>query len=125
LWLAVGRLEEQKGLDVLIAAWALLPEPRPCLWIAGDGSRRADLEAGARSLGLEGAVRFLGAMPDARPLYDAADGFVLSSRQEGMPLALLEAMAAGLPVVATTVEGVSEATGAGDVARLVPPEDPA
>jgi glycosyltransferase involved in cell wall biosynthesis len=124
VWLTVGRLEEQKGVDVLLEAWAALEEPRPYLVVVGDGSRRAELEAQARALRLTGCVRFAGAAADARALYRAADGFVLASRFEGMPLALLESMAAGLPVVATAVEGTREVAGDG-AARLVPPLDPA
>lgn len=123
VWLTVGRLEEQKGVDVLLRAWAALPAPRPCLVIVGDGSRRTALEAQARALGLAADTRFVGAAAEARGLYRAADGFVLASRFEGMPLALLESMAAGLPVVATAVDGVVEAADA-DTARLVPPLDP-
>jgi glycosyltransferase involved in cell wall biosynthesis len=124
LWLTVGRLEDQKGVDILLPAWAALPAPRPYLGIVGEGSRRAALEAQARQLGLAESVRFVGAVPEARAVYCAADGFVLASRFEGMPLALLEAMAAGLPVVASAVEGVAEAADA-ETARLVPPFDPA
>ena len=66
----------------------------------------------------------MGAVRDARPLYQAADGFVLCSRQEGMPVTLLEAMAAGRPCVVTDVGGVQEASDRGRAARVVPPEDP-
>jgi glycosyltransferase involved in cell wall biosynthesis len=123
VWLTVGRLEDQKGIDILLAAWALLPAPRPHLAVVGEGSRRAALEAQARDLGLAESVRFVGAVPEARAVYGAADGFVLASRFEGMPLALLEGMAAALPVVATAVEGVAEAADA-ETARLVPPLAP-
>jgi len=123
LWLTVGRLEDQKGIDLLLTAWAALPEPRPYLAVVGEGSRRAALEAQAGGLGLASRVRFVGAVPEARAVYGVADAFVLASRFEGMPLALLEAMAAGLPVVAAAVEGVTEVVDAGS-GRLVPPLDP-
>jgi glycosyltransferase involved in cell wall biosynthesis len=133
VWLTVGRLEDQKGVDVLLAAWAalpaLLPGPQPHLVVVGEGSRRTELEAQAAALALTDRVYFAGVAGEARTLYRAADGFVLASRFEGMPLALLESMAAGLPVVATAVFGVAEAAGDGTAGeepaiRIVPPEDP-
>lgn len=124
VWLCVARLEPEKGIDVLLQAWKLLPAPRPRLVLVGDGSRRAELEQAARELGLSGDVHFAGPSPDARALYQAADGFALSSRKEGMPVTLLEAMAAGLPCVVTDVGGVQEATERGQAARVVPAEDP-
>lgn len=123
VWLAVGRLEEQKGFDLLLDAWAALPAPRPRLVVLGDGSRRAVLEARSREIGLAGEVRFLGETAEADQAYAAADAFILSSRFEGLPLALLEAMCAGLPVVATAVGGVPEATEFGKRARLVAQAD--
>ena len=123
VWLCVARLEPEKGIDVLLQAWKLLPAPRPRLVIVGDGSLRTALEQAARELGLEGDVCFAGPSPDARSLYQAADGFVLCSRKEGMPVTLLEAMAAGLPCVVTDVGGVQEATERGQAARVVPAED--
>jgi glycosyltransferase involved in cell wall biosynthesis len=123
VWLCVARLEPEKGIDVLLAAWKLLPEPRPRLVIVGEGSRRAELENTASDLGLGGGVRFAGASRDARTLYQAADGFVLCSRKEGMPVTLLEAMAAGLPCVVTDVGGVPLASDRGQAARVVPAED--
>jgi glycosyltransferase involved in cell wall biosynthesis len=122
LWLTVGRLEDQKGIDILLDAWAALPAPRPYLAVVGGGSRLAALEAQARALDLSERVRFVGVVPEARAVYGAADGFVLASRFEGMPLALLESMAAALPVVATAVAGVGEVADA-ETARLVPPLD--
>jgi len=125
VWLCVARLEPDKGVDLLIEAWARLAEPRPRLVIVGDGSRRTELEQQAQALGLVGAVRFAGAVPDARPLYFAADAFALCSRMEGMPVTLLEAMAAGLPSVVSDVGGVAEASDGGRAARVVPAGDPA
>ena len=125
VWLCVARLEPEKGIDVLLAAWKLLPEPRPRLVVVGQGSRRTELEKYTASLGLGAVVRFAGASPDARSLYQAADGFALCSRKEGMPVTLLEAMAAGLPCVITDVGGVREVTDQGAAARVVAPEDPA
>jgi glycosyltransferase involved in cell wall biosynthesis len=123
VWLCVARLEPEKGIDVLLAAWKLLPAPRPRLVIVGEGSRRGELEELASDLGLGPDVRFAGQARDARALYPAADGFVLCSRKEGMPVTLLEAMAAGLPCVVTDVGGVQQVTERGQVARVVPAED--
>jgi glycosyltransferase involved in cell wall biosynthesis len=124
VWLCVARLEPEKGIDLLLAAWKLLPEPRPRLVIVGEGSRRGELERVACDLGLGAEVRFAGASRDARALYQAADGFALCSRKEGMPVTLLEGMAAGLPCVVTDVGGVQVATDRGQDARVVPAGDP-
>jgi glycosyltransferase involved in cell wall biosynthesis len=126
VWLFVGRLERQKGVDVLLEAAARL-DGRPDrlhVWIVGDGAERAALTARAQALGAASAVRFVGAVDDPAPWYAAADGFVLPSRWEGLPLSLLEAEAAGLPVVATPVGGVGEALTDGVEGRIVAPEDP-
>ncbi len=116
-----GRLAPEKGVDLLLDAWAVVRragEPG-LLCLVGDGADRAPLERRARDLGIVGAVRFTGAAADVAPWLRAADAFVLPSRQEGLSVALLEAMACGLAVVATAVGGSAEA--AGDAAVLVPP----
>jgi glycosyltransferase involved in cell wall biosynthesis len=120
-----GRLAPEKGVDLLVEAWA---EARGrgvlgTLCLVGEGPQRATLERRARDLGVAGAVRFAGAAEDVVPWLRAADAFVLPSRQEGTSVALLEAMACGVPVVATAVGGTGAA--AGEAAVLVPPEDPA
>lgn len=124
---AVARLEPVKGLDVLLRAFALLRERRPDarLDIIGDGAEREALQALARNLGLDACVAFRGALPrDAvRERLSAAACFALTSRSEGMPLALLEAMAVGVPAVASAVGAVPELL-AGGAGRLVPPDDP-
>jgi len=120
-----GRLAPEKGVDVLVDAWADARR-RGCLAtlaIVGDGPERAELERRARDHGILGLVRFAGAAEDVAPWLRAADAFVLPSRTEGLSVALLEAMASGLPVVATDVGGTPSATGG--TALLVPPEDPA
>jgi glycosyltransferase involved in cell wall biosynthesis len=132
VWAFVGRLEPQKGVDVLLDAYARAHGPaaagspaRPArLWIAGDGSERPALEARAASLGIAGQVHFAGAVLDASPFYWGADGFALLSRWEGLPLALLEAQAAALPVVAAAAGGIPEAIMDGTTGLLVPREDP-
>jgi glycosyltransferase involved in cell wall biosynthesis len=131
VWVFVGRLEPQKGVDVLLDAYARAHGPASVgspadparLWIAGDGSERPALEARAESLGIAAQVHFAGAVLDASPFYWGADGFALLSRWEGLPLALLEAQAAALPVVAAASGGIPEAIREGTTGLLVPRED--
>lgn len=118
--LCAARLEPQKRHDVLLAAWALLDDA--VLLLAGDGSRRAALGARCAELGLTGRVRFLGTRQDVPDLLAAADLTVLTSDWEGMPVAVLESLAAGRPVVASDVDGVREVL-AGGGGLLVPPGD--
>jgi len=107
LWLAAGRLEPVKDYPTLLAAMAKVPEPAKLL-IAGSGPLQSELLRLSAGLGLEQRVRFLGFEPDLRRWMRAADGFVLSSRWEGLPMALLEAAACALPAVATDGAGTSE-----------------
>ncbi|MFP5258146.1 MAG: glycosyltransferase family 4 protein [Acidobacteriota bacterium] len=124
--LFVGRVVHQKGLDVLLAALAELPSGlKWSLDIVGDGPLRPALAEQAARLGLAGRVRFAGwatreAMPD---ILRAADLFVFASRDEGMPNAVLEAMASGLPVAATRISGNEELVLDGETGLLVPPDD--
>lgn len=123
----VGSLIRRKGHDVLLRAMAgLEAQGRPArLLIAGEGSERAALEALARDLGITGSVRFLGEFSNPGPLYAAADVFVLASRSEALPLALLEAAHFALPAVASQVGGIPEIVRDGETGMLVPPDDPA
>ena len=121
--LALASLVRRKGLDVLLAALAKIPEPSVILWIAGDGPERAALEMQAERLGLSARVRFLGRREDAAGLLAASDVLVLPSRREGLGVAALEAMAAQKPVVATRVGGLAEAVVDGRTGLLVEPED--
>lgn len=125
LWLSVGRLTPAKNFPNLLRAFAAVHAVRPeaRLWIAGSGEREetACLQEQARALEAQGALRWLGVRRNLRALLDAADGFVLGSDWEGMPLAIGEAMAMQTPVVATDVGGVRELMGS--TGLLVPPRD--
>ena len=105
---AVGRLEGVKGHDLLIEAVASMPST-PLLLIVGDGSRRSDLERLARDLGIASRVRFLGHCDNVAQILPAFDVFCQPSRAEGLPLAVLEAQACGVPVVATDVGDLASA----------------
>ena len=118
-WLAVGRLEPQKDYPCLLAAMAQLRNAT--LTIAGDGALRASLEERARELGIVDRVTFLGTRSDMPEQYASHDGYVLSSAWEGFGLALAEAMAVGLPVVATRSGGPSEVIGEGSACGLLVP----
>lgn len=118
--LFLARLTREKGLDVLLAALADSTGLAGLL-VVGDGRDRVALEAAAREVRIP--VRFLGYHADVSPFLAAADVFVQPSRSEGLPFGVLEAMAHGLPIVATAVGGVAPLLeGCG---RLVAPEDPA
>lgn len=125
--LSVGRLSYQKAHICLLKALPAVLEQHPnaIAVIAGDGPLRAELEAETDRMGIAAQVRFLGIRPDVPDLMTAANIFILPSRSEGMPLVLLEAMRAGLPVVATDVPGVREALADGQCGVIVPIEEPA
>ncbi|MFE7631883.1 glycosyltransferase [Kocuria sp. NPDC057446] len=123
--LSTGRLTAVKGQRWLVEAAALLAPDRPRLRVVllGEGELRQELEDLVAERGLTGAVHLPGHRADARMLLDAADVFALPSRAEGMPLTVLEAMEAGLPVVATRVPGSEEVVAHGETGLLVPPGD--
>jgi glycosyltransferase involved in cell wall biosynthesis/peptidoglycan/xylan/chitin deacetylase (PgdA/CDA1 family) len=123
----VARLSPEKGADTLVEAFAaILPSyPGARLMIVGDGPERARLEGQANSLGLRDSVEFLGYRPDVAACLRQFDVFVLPSLTEGIPLALLEAMAAERAVVATAVGGVPEVIEDGESGILTPPAEPA
>jgi glycosyltransferase involved in cell wall biosynthesis len=123
----VGRFVPIKDVDTLIAGFARFAsrEPRGRLLLVGDGELRASLEAQVRSLGLDGAVRFVGWRRDLAQVYGAMDVVGLTSRNEGTPVSLIEALAAGLPVVATAVGGVPDVIRQGETGLLIPPGNPA
>ena len=126
-WLAVGNLVEAKGYPDMIHAFgaALETHPDATLLIAGVGRLEGKIRRLAQEAGIEGAVRLLGRRPDVPALMQAVDGFVMTSRWEGLPMVLLEAGASGLPVVATDVGGSRDAVLDGASGYLTPVADPA
>jgi glycosyltransferase involved in cell wall biosynthesis len=121
----IGRLMRQKGQDVLVDAMPGLVAafPRLRVVVVGGGTLHESLAGQAAALGVADHLCLPGHRTDARMLLDAADVFVLPSRQEGLPLAALEAMDVGLPVVGTEVIGTAEVVVDGETGRLVPPRD--
>jgi glycosyltransferase involved in cell wall biosynthesis len=125
VWLAIGRFEVAKDYPNMLRAFAVARRHTPdaVLLLVGRGSLQAETEGLIGELGLEGAVRFLGVRHDVPEILSAADGYVMSSAWEGMPMVLLEAAAAGLPIVATKVGGNHEVVREGETGFLVPPND--
>lgn len=121
----IGRLVEQKNHQLFLhAAAALSTEfPRARFVIIGDGPRRAALEQQARQLGIAERVRFVGERGDIDAVLRAASLFWLTSRWEGMPNVVLEAMASGVPVIATDVGGTRELIDSGSDGFVVPAND--
>ncbi len=120
---SVGFLRFEKGYDIFIKAAALLSQRVNNVFfaIAGSGSLAAELNSLIQQLGLKHRFRLVGFMDDVRPFLSALDVFVFPSRSEAHPLALIEALASGLPCIATSVGGIPEILGEGD-GLLVPPE---
>lgn len=126
--LSNSRVAAEKGLEDLMDAAALLPDEaadRIRILVAGEGPLRPALEQMARRLGVDRLVRFLGHRSDMPDVLAAADIVALPSLREGLSMALLEAMAAGKPVVATSIGSIKEATRHGESALLVPARNPA
>lgn len=118
---SVARFSPQKNHDMLLEAFAQGPArfTRAELWLVGDGELRAALEGRVADMGLQGRVRFWGRRRDIPEILAAADVFALASSWEGNPLAVMEAMAAGKPVVATAVGGIPELIQSGSSGILV------
>lgn len=121
----VARLSPEKGIDTLLSAWRLVIDqvPEAKLVILGDGPAREQLQKQIRELNLVG-VEFMGQVQDVLPYLQRSGIFVLPSRSEGLPNALLQAMATGLACVATTVGGIPEVIQQGGNGYLVAPGDP-
>jgi glycosyltransferase involved in cell wall biosynthesis len=121
----VGRLRYQKNFALFleVAAEVCNRFPQALFVIAGEGPERAALEEMSRKLGLASRVRFLGFIKDMPELYQCLDLLLLTSHFEGTPLTVLEAMAMGVPVVASQVDGVEEVLADGQDGCLVPPGD--
>jgi glycosyltransferase involved in cell wall biosynthesis len=119
----VGRLSLEKGPDVLLDALRLIDLDGVVSSFVGDGPLMSSLRERARAAGLDDHVRWHGLVPDAAILFPAFDVLVLSSRTEGSPMVLLEAMSMGIPVVAARVGGIPDMVGSLE-AVLVPRDDP-
>lgn len=124
-FLHIGRFMEQKNHVRLIAAFAALHRAHPgtTLTLLGEGPLFEKIRAQVLTLGLEDAVVMPGKVEDVFPYYKAADAFVLPSHYEGMPIALLEAMGCGLPVIASGVGGVTDLISDGESGLLCAPEE--
>jgi len=122
LVLAVGRLHAQKRFDRLLEAFAAIRARVPAarLAVVGTGGLRDELEGRARGLGVSDRVRFAGFRSDMPAVFAAADLFVLSSDDEGLPMVAIEAMASGVPVVSTEVGSVRDLVEDGATGRVVP-----
>ncbi len=121
-YLAVGRLAAQKNFDLLLTAFAAMARPDDRLTIVGEGPLRTALESRAESLGIAAQVSMPGHQNAVDPWFADADALVLSSDYEGLGIVVIEALAAGLPVVATDC-GPNMALLLDGVGRLVPPRD--
>lgn len=119
----VGRLEEQKGHKYLFEALNLIKAIPWVLWVVGDGSRKAELERLAKDLNLRERIIFLGARKNIAEILSGIDIFVFPSLWEGLGLAVLEAAAAGKPIVASRVGGIPEIIDDGKTGILVEPKN--
>jgi glycosyltransferase involved in cell wall biosynthesis len=122
-WL--GRMTDIKRVDLLLEAFAELRRggADAALVLAGDGPLRAELERKAAELGIAAATHFVGYRSEVAPLYAAIDAIALTSANEGTPVAVIEALAAGVPAVSTDVGGVSDVVPDGRAGFLVEPND--
>ena len=124
VFISVGRLEKVKNPEMLLRVFATLSsDNRLHLWFIGDGTLRVGLQAQIFASGLQKQVQMFGTRGDVNKLLSAADVFVLPSSYEGNPLSVMEAMAAGKPVIGTNVGGIPELVTDGREGLLVPSED--
>jgi glycosyltransferase involved in cell wall biosynthesis len=123
----VGRLAPVKNHTLLLDAFrlALASVPELRLWMVGDGSERRSLEQRAKELEISAQVIFWGQQMDVAPFFSAADGFIMSSRSEGLPISLLQAFSLGLPAIVTDVGGMAEVVKLAKAGLTVPPSDAA
>jgi glycosyltransferase involved in cell wall biosynthesis len=121
----IGRFVPIKNHDLFLQAAALVHAQRPEVQfvLIGDGERRAEIEALVTSLNLDTVVTFTGWVRDVHAVYAALDCFVLSSKNEGLPVSMIEAMAAKVPVVSTNVGGVRDLIIDSTYGALIPPDD--
>ena len=126
IWLAVGRFDVQKDYPNMFHAFARVAQERSeaRLIIVGKGPLRPAMEEIVQTLGVKDLVGFLGTGRDVPGLMNAADGYVMASAWEGMPIVLLEASSTGLPIVATDVGGNCDVIRDGETGFLVPPKNP-
>jgi L-malate glycosyltransferase len=122
----VARFCEAKDHPTLLKALNLVRQKHPQvrLILLGDGETREEIETNIRDMNLGGHVCLAGMRNDVPEQLSCMDAFVLSSKREGVPMSIIEAMAAGVPVVTTNVGGIGEAVRHGTTARMVPPENP-
>ncbi|HEY7485500.1 MAG TPA: glycosyltransferase [Streptosporangiaceae bacterium] len=120
---SIGRLTFQKGPEIFAAAIARLPDDVFGIWVGG-GSMADKLAALTRKLGIEERMRWLGHRDDVADILPAFDVMAMSSRWEGLPCVLVEAISTGVPLVATAVPSNQDLVQAGETGLLVPPEDP-
>ncbi|MBK9099574.1 MAG: glycosyltransferase [bacterium] len=122
----VCRLEPQKGISYLLLAMKIILTKFPSvkLEIVGDGSLLHELEALAKKIGISNSVKFFGKFADVIPFYKRMHVFVLPSLYEGFGIVLLEAMASGIPVIATNVDGIKEVVVDGESGILIPAKNP-
>jgi len=122
----VCRLEPQKGIKYLLLAMKtiLTKFPEAKLEIVGTGSLLNELQSLSNKLGISNSIKFLGKFTDVIPFYKRMDIFVLPSLYEGFGIVILEAMAMGIPIIATNVDGIKEVVINGESGILVPPKNP-
>jgi glycosyltransferase involved in cell wall biosynthesis len=120
---SIGRLTFQKGPEIFAAALARLPDDVYGIWVGG-GSMAGKLAELTRKLGIESRMRWLGHRDDVADIMPAFDVMAMASRWEGLPCVLVEAISAGIPLVATAVPSNQDLVQAGETGLLVPPEDP-